>query len=78
MIRIYDKIIKKLPKRPDSSRHEIWVNSDDEIMCVDEKTANVIADFLEEMGYDVIHTRLREREDDGEACGWWAVYVDGM
>ena len=79
---IYNLILENLPDK--STRkygwHGFWVNKyDDEIMCETEDQANTIADFLEDMGFDCVHTHWYDpKEENGiEDCiGWWSVYLD--
>lgn len=75
---IYDLIVKKLPRHPEDSRHRLWVNENDEIMCKTVGDANVIANLFEELGYDIMHTCYYDDAADGLCFGWYAVYVDGM
>lgn len=81
---IYDKILESLPhhpedKRPGTNWHGFWVSGSEEIMCPSQEVANVIADFFEDCGFDVMHTfYYNDEERDGLNLGWWAVYVDGQ
>lgn len=79
----YDKILESLPHHPDDKLsgnwHGFWVSGSDEIMCPSEEAANVLADFFEDCGFDVMHTfHYDDEERDGLNLGWWAVYVDGQ
>ena len=78
MENLYDLIIEKLPRHPTETKHKIWVNGNEEIMCGTMDKANTIADLLEECGYDVVHTSCYNYKEDGLNFGWCAVYVDGM
>lgn len=77
---IYDLIISMLPIHPEESRHRMWVNEGTgEIMCATLDEANTLANFFEELGYDIMHTFCYDDEEtDGLNYGWCAVYVDGM
>lgn len=80
---IYNLILENLPDEPmhDDSWHGFWANKyDNEIMCGTEEQANIVADFLEDMGFDCVHTHWYDpKEENGvEDCiGWWSVYLDG-
>lgn len=79
----YDEVIKSLPHHPDDKPggnwHGFWVSGSDEIMCPSEEAANVLADFFEDCGFDVMHTfHYDDEERDGLNLGWWAVYIDGQ
>lgn len=85
---VYDGILVALPRDPDAfgppntpeeSWHGFWVNGDDEIMCATEESANVLADFFEDCGVGLMHTRYcDDAEYDDKNYGWWSVYVDGQ
>ena len=77
---IYDLIIGMLPTDPTESKYSFWVNEGTgEIMCRTLDEANNLANFFEELGYDIMHTfRYDDEEMDGINYGWCAVYVDGM
>ena len=76
---IYDEVISQLPHHPSESRHGFWVSGSEEIMCKDRQTAEIIADFFEDAGLDIMHTfHYDDEERDGLNYGWWAVYVDGQ
>ncbi len=83
-IEMYDDILESLPhhpedKAPGAEWHGFWVNGNDEIMCRDQETANVLADFFEDCGVGLMHTfHYDDEESDGLNLGWWAVYVDGQ
>ncbi len=74
---VFDEVVRKLPRFPEESRKGFWVNGSDEIMCKSKETATLVADFFEEMGYDIMHIYLYDNESD-PYYGWWAVYVDGQ
>ena len=73
---LYDEILRCLPKRPYNERG-CWVNCDGWIMCPSPETANVIADFFEAAGMDIMCTSYCDDSDMGLSYGWYAVYVDG-
>lgn len=76
---IYDLITQKLPHHPSESKHGIWVSGSEEIMVDSEDKANMIADILEDLDYDIAHTyHYNDIETDGLNYGWWSVYIDGM
>lgn len=79
----YNKILESLPNHPENrlgnNWHGFWVNGSEEIMCPTQEAANLIADFFEDCGFDVMHTHhYEDGETDGSSLGWWAVYVDGQ
>ena len=58
--------------------HGIWCPDVGDIMCETESCADAIADLLEAMGFDIIHTTYYDDpENDGDYYGWWSVYPDG-
>lgn len=75
---IYEALVKLLPRHPIEAKHEMWVNGNDEIMCETMDKANTLADFLEELGYDVVHVAHYDDESDGICYGCYSVYLDGM
>jgi hypothetical protein len=79
---IYDKILESLPHHPEDKTgapwHGFWVNGNDEIMCRTKEAANLIADFFEDCGFDIMHTYYYHDEADGLNREWWAVYIDGQ
>lgn len=83
-IEIYDKILESLPHHPEDVKpgalwHGFWVSGNEEIMCPTQEVANLIADFFEDCGFDIMHTHhYNDAEADGLNLGWWAVYVDGQ
>jgi len=80
----YENILQSLPHDPYSpcgSWHGFWVNGNDEIMCPTEEAANLLADFFEDCGVDIMHTHHYTESEEfvNEDClGWWSVYVDGQ
>lgn len=82
---IYCNILESLPHhphdKPDDNWHGFWANGDNEIMCPTEEAANLIADFFEDCGFDIMHTHhyttLEELVNE-DYLGWWSVYIDGQ
>lgn len=80
---IYSKLIMTLPHEPkDGDWHGYWYNeTDDEIMCPEGEAANVLADFFEDCGIDIMHTHFYNEQENAvnDNCyGFWSVYVDGQ
>ena len=82
----FDEILKTLPGTPtpwpNSGWHGFWVNRmEQEIMCPNEESANVLADFLEDCGFDAVNTHFYDDEVEEftnlDCSGWWSVYLDG-
>lgn len=68
----WEIVVNSLRQTPiEQSNHRFEVNYDDEIMCRTEEDANCIADFLESMGFDVVHTSESDDEDFK-----WLLYID--
>lgn len=78
---LWADICKRLPKCPSSSRHGIWTDGQ-EILCDNEVMAELIADFLEDLGFDYVKTGFYDPEEDHrEGCvdshtGFYYVDVD--
>ena len=49
-------------------------------MCGADEHAFALADFLEDLGYDVVHAHYYTYEEsiilDKDVYGWWGVYPD--
>lgn len=71
-----------LPQSPEDSVNGYWtsgVGLGSDILCKTEESANAIADFLEELGFEEVNTGYYDPEED-ERCGevdkytgWWYV-----
>lgn len=78
---VWEKIVGLLEQNYEKNRHGYWTNHD-AIMCPTEEAANILADFLEDVGFDVVSTSYYdtledERDGDTNECtGWYAVYPD--
>ena len=61
----FEDICRSLPSEPIdcNGRLSFWA-TDDEILCETEESANIIADFLENMGYDCVTTGYYDPEED--------------
>ena len=70
MENIFELVQESLLANAEYNRHAITAD-DDVIYCEKEYQAEVIADLLEDCGYDVVHTAF---DDDEEI---WMVYLDG-
>ena len=61
-------------------RHGYWTNGQD-ILCPTEDAADKLADFLEDLGFDVVNTGYFDPEEDArngetdECTGYWYVSV---
>ena len=80
---LYALIIDALPDSPQESDewNGFWANKEDqEIMCGADEHAFALADFLEDLGYDVVHAHYYSYEEsiilDKDVYGWWGVYPD--
>jgi hypothetical protein len=87
---IFEAVLQSLPHTPNgkdqvpgSNWHGFWANHlDDEIMCPDEASADTLADFFEDCGFDIMHTHFYDDNHQSfvvnEDCfGYWSVYPDG-
>ena len=71
---MWEIVVNSLRKTPiEKGRHRFEVNYDDEILCRTEDDANCIADFLESLGFDVVHVNQDEDSDEDFS---WMVYID--
>ena len=70
-----------LKANEEGNRHDYWTDGT-EILCKNEDSANALADFFEDMGFDIVHTSYYDPEEDqrsGEVddhTGYWSVYPD--
>ena len=76
-------LLWNLRKYADQNRHGYRVSMNgEEIICPSGESAETIANLLEDMGFDVVHTNYYDPEEDarnGEAdedTGYWSVYPD--
>lgn len=76
----FQDICKQLPSEPYVlyGRLTIWA-VEDEILCDDEDAIEIIADFLENMGFDEVNTGYYDPEQDKRSnevdkfTGWYYV-----
>lgn len=74
-------LVQCLKKHEGTNRHGYWTNGDD-ILCKTEEAAENLANFLEDIGFDVMQTGHYFPEDDErEGCtddhtGFWYVCPD--
>ena len=74
-------ILKCLDKYTDQNRHGYWTDGE-EILCKTEEAAEYLADFLEDIGFDYVHTGYYDPEEDkrnnevDDHTGWYYVTVD--
>ena len=76
----FQDICKQLPKESHdfNVRSVIWA-VEDEILCDDEDVAEIIADFLEHMGFGEVNTGYYDPEEDKQNnevdkfTGWYYV-----
>lgn len=61
----FTELLALLPQSPEDSRHGFWTNGD-EILCKKEAAAEIVADFLEDLGIDVVTTGLYDPEEPPE------------
>lgn len=77
---IWSYLIKSLQNN-ENNKHGFWTDGE-EILCKTEEQAEVIADFLEDVGFDYVNTGYYdpiEDERNGEVdryTGWWYVSID--
>lgn len=69
-IKLYDLITECLEENCNKEHKCFWINQDGEIETKTEFCANIIADFLEDCGIDVVHTSYNEILDI------WEIYPD--
>lgn len=70
---MYDLILELLRKNKDNNLHGMYgCPEQSTIICSTETQANVIADLLEDCGYDTMHTW-----EFPDKSGW-CVYPDGV
>lgn len=67
-VQIYNLITDALEENCDKEHKAFWVNQDGDIECKTKFEANVIADFLEDCGFDTVATSYNENLDI------WEVY----
>ena len=79
---LYSKVLDLLPDSPSNSSdwHGFWSNKhDQEIMCESDTQADALADFFEDLGFDVMHTHHYNYGEclvNEDCYGWWSVYPD--
>lgn len=49
--------------RNKNEKERFWADTDNQICTVDEGYANAVADFLEDIGFDTVHTSYDEDND---------------
>ena len=76
----FNEICNQLPKKPHefNGRTTIWA-VEDEILCNNEDVVEIIADFLEHMGFGEVNTGYYDPEEDkrnnevDKFTGWYYV-----
>lgn len=58
----FSALLNLLPKSPEASRHGFWTDGD-EILCRKETAAEAVANFLEDLGIDVVTTGFYDPEE---------------
>lgn len=77
----FNEICNQLPKEPHelNARQTIIWAVKDEILCSHEDVAEIIADFLEHMGFDEVNTGYYDPEEDkrnnevDKFTGWYYI-----
>lgn len=72
---IFDKIMENLPSHPFEAEKDYWTNGE-VIFCNSEEIANILCDFFESIGIDIMHWHFYDSKDDGLYYGWYEVYPD--
>lgn len=72
----WNDILEKLPNAKEENKR--FFQNEEEILCEDQDTCNVVADFLEEIGFNSIVTGYYEEDDqeneDG-LNGYWYIGI---
>lgn len=75
--RIWTYLIESL-KSNENNKHGYWTDGED-ILCKTEEEANIIADFLEDLGFDCLLTGYHDPvQDEIDGCvdeytGYWYI-----
>lgn len=72
---IFDKIMENLPSHPSEANKGYWTNGE-VVFCSSEEIANMLCDFFESIGIDIMHWHYYDSEDDGLYRGWYEIYPD--
>lgn len=74
---IWTYLLKSLQDNEDK-KHGFWTDGE-EILCETEEQADIIADFLEDLGFDCLNTGYYDPEEDkrdncvDEHTGYWYI-----
>lgn len=77
----WDFLIMSLQKYQNQNRHGYWTDGD-EILCKTEAVAEHLANFLEDIGFDKVHTGYYDPVEDqrnnevDSHTGWYYVNID--
>lgn len=79
--RTWSFLVWSLKKNAENAMHGFWTDGED-ILCNTEQEADNLANFLEDLGFDIVHTGYYNPDDDeksGEVddhTGYWYVSID--
>ena len=74
-------LVMCLQKNSVQNRHGYWTDGE-EILCKTEEAAENLANFLEDIGFDTVHTGYYDPEEDrrnnevNDHTGWYYVCID--
>ena len=74
-------LVMCLQKYSEHNRHGYWTDGE-EILCKTAEAAEHLADFLEDIGFDCVHTGYYDPEEDrrnneiDDHTGWYYVNID--
>lgn len=74
-------LIMSLQKHEAENRRGYWTDGE-EILCKTEAAAEHLANFLEDIGFDIVHTGYYDPEEDrrnnevNDHTGWYYVNID--
>lgn len=78
---LWSVLVNTLRKNEDQNRHDYWTDGE-EILCKSENAAEHLANFLEDIGFDMVHTGYYDPEEDqknnevNDHTGWYYVSID--
>lgn len=77
----WKQLIESLHNNEDRNKHGYWTDGE-EILCKTEEQAEVLADFLEDVGFDYVQTGYYDPKEDernnevNDHTGYWYVSID--
>ena len=77
----WEHLINSLFDNKEQNKHGFWTDGE-EILCTTEEQAEVLADFLEDLGFDCVHTGYYDPKEDernnevNDHTGCWYVNID--